>query len=58
MLAPSPIKMVPNHCPEHYPPKEKKFIAQGIDLAPIFGDLSQSKKLSEIKPPLAFKQCS
>ena len=26
--------------------------AQGCDLAPIFGDLSQSKKLSEIKPPL------
>ena len=23
------------------------------DLAPIFGDLSQSEKLSEIKPPLA-----
>ena len=27
--------------------------AQGIDLAFIFGDLSQSEKLSEIKPPLA-----
>ena len=26
--------------------------AQDIDLAPFFGDLSQSKKLSEIKPPL------
>ena len=26
--------------------------AQGRDLAPIFGDLSQSEKLSEIKPPL------
>ena len=27
--------------------------AQGGDFAPIFGDLSQSEKLSEIKPPLA-----
>ena len=26
--------------------------AQGIDWAPIFGDLSQSEKLPEIKPPL------
>ena len=26
--------------------------AQGSDLAPIFEDLSQSEKLSEIKPPL------
>ena len=26
--------------------------AQKSDLAPIFGDLSQSEKLSEIKPPL------
>ena len=26
--------------------------AQGCDLAPIFGDLSQIEKLSEIKPPL------
>jgi hypothetical protein len=26
--------------------------AQDRDLAPIFGDLSQSEKLSEIKPPL------
>ena len=25
---------------------------QDSDLAPIFGDLSQSEKLSEIKPPL------
>ena len=27
--------------------------AQGCDLAPIFADLSQSEKLSEIEPPLA-----
>ena len=26
--------------------------AQGSDLAPIFGDLNNSGKLSEIKPPL------
>ena len=25
---------------------------QGRDLVPIFGDLSQSEKLSEVKPPL------
>jgi hypothetical protein len=29
--------------------------AQGSDLAPIFGDFSQSEKLSEIKPPLESK---
>ena len=29
-----------------------KASAQGCDLAPLFGDLSQSEKLSEIKPPL------
>ena len=34
---------MPNHDPEHYPPKEKM---------PIFGDLTQSEKRSEIKPPL------
>ena len=28
--------------------------AQGRDLVPIFGDLSQSEKLSEIKPPLNY----
>ena len=27
--------------------------AQESDLAPLFGDLSQNEKLSEIKPPLA-----
>ena len=37
-------KWVPNH-----DPKED---AQACTLAPIFGDLSQSGKLSEIKPPL------
>ena len=26
--------------------------AQGINLAPIFGDLSQNEKLSDIKQPL------
>ena len=28
--------------------------AQGIDLAPTFGDLCQSEKLFEIRPPLMF----
>ena len=32
-----------------------KKIAQGCNLAPIFGDLSQSEKLSEIKPHLEKK---
>ena len=42
---------MPNHYSEHYPPKEKN--AQESVLAPIFGDLSRSKKkLSEIKAPL------
>ena len=31
------------------------FSAQGRGLAPIFGDVSQSERLSEIKPPLALK---
>ena len=35
---------------ELYQPKRKG--AQGRDLAPIFGDLSRSEKLPEIKPPL------
>ena len=28
--------------------------AQGPDLAPFYGDLSQSEKISEVKPPLVF----
>jgi hypothetical protein len=39
----SPL-MVPNHNPEH--------LLVVSALASIFGDLTQSKKLSEIKPPL------
>jgi hypothetical protein len=35
----------PNHSLEHNP-------TQGSNLTPIFGDLSQSEKLSEIKQPL------
>ena len=31
--------------------------AQGGDMAPIFGDLSQSEELSEIKPPLVAVFC-
>ena len=30
---------------------------QDRDLAPIFGDLSQSEKLSDIKPPLEDDRC-
>ena len=37
----------------HFDTIHLKKDAQGRDLAPIFGDLSQSEKLSEIKPPLA-----
>ena len=41
---------MPNHYPKDYPPKKE---AQDSDLASIFGDLSQSETISEIKPPLA-----
>ena len=41
-------KKVSNHDPEHYPSKEK--MLRVLQLS--FGDLSQSEKLSEIKPPL------
>ena len=49
---------MPNLSTEHYPPKEKMLRgviedAQGSDLAPIFGDLSQSEICFEIKSPLA-----
>ena len=37
---------VPNHSTEH-------LLFSWSQLAPIFGDLSQSEQLSEIKPPLA-----
>jgi hypothetical protein len=36
----------------HSPSKENMY-AQESDLAPFFGDLSRSEKLSEIKPPLS-----
>ena len=45
-------KKAPNHSPESSP-KKKMF----SNLAPFFGDLSQSEKLSEIKPPLARVLC-
>jgi hypothetical protein len=32
--------------------------AQDLDLAPIFGDLSKSQKLSEIKQPLVYEDFS
>ena len=44
-------KYVPNQYPEHYPPTYRED-AQGGDLAPFLENLSQSKNLSEIKPPL------
>ena len=43
-------KKVPNHHPECYPPKEKMLRIVIWNL--FFWDLSQIKKLSEIKPPL------
>ena len=43
------LKKVPNHLPEHYPPKEK-----GVIWYPFFGDWSQSEKLSEMKQPLCW----
>ena len=42
---------VPNQSPEHFP-----FCAAESDLASLFGDLSRSEKLSEIKLPLCFAQ--
>jgi hypothetical protein len=42
-----------SHSPEHYPLKQKN--CKGEYLALTFcGDWSQSKKLSEIKPPLSY----
>jgi hypothetical protein len=40
---------VPNHYPEHYPPKEKMLM---LVIRHLFPDLSQSGTLSEIKPLL------
>jgi hypothetical protein len=45
-LAPISQKKVPNHCPEHYPPKEK------LLRAVIWHLFFCNEKLSEIKPPL------
>ena len=41
---------MPNHAPEQYPSKEKMLMV--VILAPIYEDLSQSEKNSEINPPL------
>jgi hypothetical protein len=41
---------MPNRYPEYYPPKEKML---RIGIWQKNGDLSQSEKLFEIKPPLA-----
>ena len=46
---------MPNHSPEHYPPKEK--MLRGVSWHLFFGDLSQSEKLSKIKPPLGSYVC-
>ena len=43
-------KNVPNHYPEHYP--SLKRCAQESNFTLFYGDLRQSEKLSEIKPPL------
>ena len=51
-------KRVPNHDPEHYSPKDK--MLRVVILHLVFGDLSQSEKLCEIKLPLEmfdFKIC-
>jgi hypothetical protein len=42
---------MPSLSPEHF--LFSKVSAQGRDLAPIFGDVSQSERLSETKPLLA-----
>ena len=41
---------MPNHYPEHYPPKEKMLRVVIWQLF-FFRDLSQNQKLSDIKPP-------
>ena len=49
-------KKVPNHCPEHYLPKEK--MLRLVIWHHLFGDLSISANLYQINPPLgAFKCC-
>ena len=44
----SPKKKVPNHSPEHYPPKEK--MLRRVIWQLFFGDLNQSEKILDIKP--------
>ena len=41
-------RKVPNYSPEHF--FLRQIVLKGSDFAPIFGFLSQSKKLSEVKP--------
>ena len=53
-FGPNLQKKVPNLFPEHYPHKEK--MVRVVIWQLFFGDLSQSEKLSEIKPPLKIKQ--
>ena len=49
-------KKVPNHCPEHYLPKEK--MLRLVIWHYLLGDLSISANLYQINPPLgAFKYC-
>ena len=43
-------KQLPNHAPEHY--VFRWIMVRGVICHHFLGDLSQSEKLSEIKPPL------
>ena len=46
---------MPNHAPDHYSPKDTK-LAQGCNLAPLFEELSQIEKKSEVKPTFAINE--
>ena len=39
-------KKMPNHCPEHYPPKEK--LLRAVNWHIFFGDWRQDEKLSKL----------
>ena len=43
-------KKVPNHSPQHYPPREK--LLKAVIWHLFFGDWSKNEKVSDIKPPL------
>ena len=50
------LKKLLNYDPEHYPPREKMLRVVIWHL--LFGDVSQSEKLSEIKLPLSNSKIS